>query len=98
MLVSCKFLSGKYMFKLPPASCFRINFGKHDIMLSKADYIYLPVVTRFFWPPEIPRCIWSPTMVSAQMSSPSICTKNNLVRHPIAIKAITHLKTLVERH
>jgi len=86
------------MFKLPPASCFRINFGKHDIMLNKADYKYLPVVTRFFWPPEIPRCIWSPTMVSAQMSSPSICTKNNLVRHPIAIKAITHLKTLVERH
>lgn len=36
----------------------------------------LPVVTRFFWPPEIPRCIWSPTMVSAQMSSPSICSKD----------------------
>uniref|UniRef100_A0A0A9CWS2 Similar to PDR8/PEN3 (PLEIOTROPIC DRUG RESISTANCE8) n=1 Tax=Arundo donax TaxID=35708 RepID=A0A0A9CWS2_ARUDO len=34
--------------------------------------IISPVVTRFFWPPEIPRCIWSPTMVSAHMSSPSI--------------------------
>lgn len=35
--------------------------------------IISPVVTRFFCPPEIPRCISSPTMVSLHMSSPSIC-------------------------
>ncbi len=32
------------------------------------------MVTRFFWPPEIPRCILSPTSVFAQISSPRIFT------------------------
>ncbi|PKU77889.1 hypothetical protein MA16_Dca005721 [Dendrobium catenatum] len=32
----------------------------------------LPVVTRFFCPPEMPLIIASPTMVSAQTSSPKI--------------------------
>lgn len=35
--------------------------------------ILVPVVTRFFWPPEIPLCIASPTRVSAHTSSPKIC-------------------------
>lgn len=33
----------------------------------------LPVVTRFFSPPEIPLTNSSPTIVSAQTSSPKIC-------------------------
>ncbi|PKU79370.1 hypothetical protein MA16_Dca000715 [Dendrobium catenatum] len=32
----------------------------------------LPVVTRFFCPPEMPLIIESPTMVSAQISNPKI--------------------------
>ncbi len=32
------------------------------------------MVTRFFWPPEIPLCILSPTSVFAQISSPRIFT------------------------
>lgn len=32
--------------------------------------MYLPVVTRFFCPPDTPLLISSPTMVSAQISSP----------------------------
>ncbi len=34
-------------------------------------YIFSPVVTRFFWPPEIPRSMSFPTSVSAQNSRPS---------------------------
>lgn len=33
----------------------------------------LPVVNRFFWPPDIPLLMGSPTNVSAQKSRPSIC-------------------------
>lgn len=51
----------------------------HNAEISNAK---LPVVTRFFWPPDIPLCIWSPTMVSAHMSSPSICSqKTNSVQN-----------------
>ena len=31
----------------------------------------LPVVTRFFWPPLIPRIIWLPTGISAHTCNPS---------------------------
>lgn len=37
-----------------------------------------PEVTRFFWPPETPRFMALPTMVSAQMSSPSILMTNSV--------------------
>jgi hypothetical protein len=43
-------------------------------MGSKQGGAFVPVVTRFFWPPEIPRCILSPTNVFAQISSPRIFT------------------------
>ena len=32
-----------------------------------------PVVTRFFWPPEMPRIMLLPMGVSAQYSRPRIC-------------------------
>ncbi|PKU67857.1 hypothetical protein MA16_Dca019383 [Dendrobium catenatum] len=32
---------------------------------------YIPVVTRFFCPPEIPLLISSPTIISAHISNPS---------------------------
>ena len=35
--------------------------------------VKVPVVTRFFCPPEMPRTISSPIIVSAHMSSPSNC-------------------------
>lgn len=38
--------------------------------------LHIPVVTRFFCPPEIPLIIPSPTIVSAQISRPKICTAN----------------------
>jgi len=34
----------------------------------------VPVVRRFFWPPEMPRISSLPTRISAHMSSPRICT------------------------
>lgn len=42
----------------------------------------IPVVTLFFCPPDMPLIISSPTMVSAQMSSPKIC-KIRLVKTEI---------------
>lgn len=33
----------------------------------------LPVVTRFFWPPEMSRLISLPTTILAPMSNPRIC-------------------------
>ena len=38
-----------------------------------------PVVTRFFWPPETPRFMAFPMMVSAQMSRPSVFIMNSVV-------------------
>ena len=45
------------------------------ITFKKTDFNGLstkPVVSRFFWPPDIPLVIISPTIVSAQISSPRI--------------------------
>lgn len=35
---------------------------------------FVPVVTRFLWPPEIPLIMSFPTMISAHMSNPNICS------------------------
>jgi hypothetical protein len=40
----------------------------------------IPVVTRFFWPPDIVLCIASPIGVSAQVSMPINCRKMRLSR------------------
>ena len=43
-------------------------------------YRHLPDVTRFFWPPLMPRSSWSPTMVSMHTSSPkSFTTKSTMI-------------------
>ena len=39
-------------------------------VLILCSRVCIPVVTRFFCPPEIPLIMSSPIMVSAQMSSP----------------------------
>ena len=39
---------------------------------------HIPVVTRFFSPPEMPLLISSPTIMSAQISNPSICYTDNV--------------------
>ena len=41
--------------------------------------LYSPVVSRFFWPPEMPLSISSPTNVSAHESKPNIFVRNILV-------------------
>jgi hypothetical protein len=51
--------------------------------------MWQPVVKRFFCPPEIPLIISSPTMVSAQMSSPKI-----LARSKLAIQKSWHSKII----
>jgi len=47
-----------------------ISVGKESVAVL---FNALPVVSRFLCPPDIPRRISSPTMVSAQTSSPRIC-------------------------
>ena len=41
----------------------------------------VPVVRRFFWPPEMPRISSLPTRMSAHMSSPRICTHQRRQSH-----------------
>lgn len=45
------------------------------LLISQASNYFdsLPVVRRFLCPPEMPLSISSPTLVSAQFSSPSTC-------------------------
>ncbi len=43
---------------------------------------FTPVVTRFFCPPDIPRCIASPTRISAHTSSPKIYKKEEKQGNP----------------
>lgn len=43
---------------------------------------FAPVVTRFFCPPDIPRCIASPTRISAHISSPKIYKKEEKQGNP----------------
>ena len=52
----------------------QIPLWHRDVMFKELSRIFaIPVVTRLRCPPEIPLIISSPTMVSAQMSSPKIC-------------------------
>ncbi|KAL0905671.1 hypothetical protein M5K25_024109 [Dendrobium thyrsiflorum] len=53
----------------PEQEGYQVQWHKGDGTSHNAN---LPVVTRFFCPPEMPLIIESPTMVSAQISNPKI--------------------------
>ena len=63
------------------------------------NQIIPPVVTRFLCPPEIPLIISSPTMVSAQMSSPRICrfkSKEKQTNHELELGFLRNLYAIIE--
>ena len=66
---------------------------KHLILNSQGT---LPVVTRFFWPPDMPLSILFPTIVSAQISSPKtykLLKYTIIIGHVILFNLLKYLRT-----
>ncbi len=73
------------------------SYNEAQTWCKKLDIItFIPVVTRFLWPPEIPRCRSSPTIVSAHTSRPNTCSSNWKVKMAPPVHELSHLGRIIK--
>jgi len=73
------------------------SYNEAQTWCKKLDIItFIPVVTRFLCPPEIPRCRSSPTIVSAHTSRPNTCSSNWKVKMAPPVHELSHLGRIIK--